>query len=57
MKSKIIVYDCGKLESFCLFIYYFFDGVDVLYLLICNIIMNNKFIMFVIYDIFVYDCF
>lgn len=57
MKSKIIVYDCRLLENFCLFIYYFFDGVDVLFLLICKIIMNYKFIMFVIYDIFVYDCF
>lgn len=44
------MHDRGKSESFCLLTYYPFDGVDALHLLICNTIMNYKFITFVIHD-------
>lgn len=56
-KSKTTVHDRGKSENFCLLTYYPFDGVDALHLLICNTIMNYKFITFVIHDTLAYDCF
>lgn len=56
-KSKTTVHDRRKSESFCLLTYYPFDGVDALHLLICNTIMNYKFITFVIHDTLAYDCF
>lgn len=49
-RAKPLCMTAGN-QSFCLLTYYPFDGVDALHLLICNTIMNYKFITFVIHDI------